>query len=91
MTNTVEELIENVKENEVIVTNIHYFPHDISGKPTAKRNDLPESFVLDLPERILEFKDKDEEKYKDLMETFCYNTISKKFQAQIANCQVWYQ
>ena len=91
MSNQVEEMIENVNPNAVVIVNIHYFKEDRNGKLTAKRTDLPKFFTLDLPERILEFKGKDEEKYTELIETFCYNTLSKKFQADVANCQIWIQ
>lgn len=91
MANTLEELAENTNPNAVVIVNIHYFKQDLKGKSTENRNDLPSFFTLDLPERILEFKNKDEEKYCDLIETFCYNTLSKKFQAEVASCQIWIQ
>jgi len=91
MSNNIEESLENINPNAVVVVNIAYFNEDLKGKKTANRNDLPKFFTLDLPERILEFKEKDQEKYFDLIETFCYNTLSKKFQAEVASCQIWVQ
>lgn len=88
---SVEEIIEGqLKENSVIVVNIKYARLSMDGNP-SKRKNLPEFFVLDLPERITQLPDKSDQKYLDLIETFVYNTLSKKFQTCVDFCQIWIQ
>lgn len=88
---SVEEIIETqLKENSVIVVNIKYAKTSRDGTP-SKRKNLPEFFVLDLPERITQLPDKSDQKYLDLIETFVYNTLSKKFQTDVEYCQIWIQ
>lgn len=88
---SVEEIIEGqLKENSVIVVNIKYARLSMDGNP-SKRKNLPEFFVLDLPERITQLPDKTDQKYLDLIETFVYNTLSKKFQTCVDFCQIWIQ
>lgn len=88
---SVEEMIEEqLKENSVIVVNIRYARIGRDGT-TSKRKNLPEFFVLDLPERITQLPDKTDQKYLDLIETFVYNTLSKKFQTDVERCQIWIQ
>ena len=88
---TIEEVVEgSFSDNSVVVVNIRYNPISIDGVRTKRKN-LPEFFVLDLPERITQLPDKSEQKYFDLIETFVYNTLTKKFQAEVANCQIWIQ
>ena len=90
-TNTVEEMIESqINKNSVIVVNIHYSKTSLDGSQSKKKN-LPEIFVLDLPERIYGYEDKESQKYLDMIETFVYNTLTKKFQTEVMSAQVWIQ
>ena len=88
---SVEEIIETqMKENSVVVVNIKYARISRDGT-TTKRKNLPEFFILDLPERITQLPDKSDQKYLDLIETFVYNTLTKKFQTEVTGCQIWIQ
>lgn len=87
----VETVVENsLNSNSVIATNIKYARIAMDGTQSKKKN-LPEVFVLDLPERITQLPDKNEQKYFDLIETFVYNTLTKKFQTEVEKCQIWIQ
>lgn len=87
----VQEINESsLNENSVIVVNIKYSKVSRDGTLSKKKN-LPEFFVLDLPERITQLPDKTEQKYFDMIETFVYNTLSKKFQTDVESCQTWIQ
>lgn len=89
--NAIEEMIESeMGKDAVIVVNIRYSKNSMDGKP-SKRKNLPDTFVLDLPERITQLPDKSDQKYLDLIETFVYNTLSKKFQTNVEYCQIWIQ
>lgn len=88
---SVEEIIENqLRENSVVVVNIKYARLSMDGSPSRRKN-LPQFFVLDLPERITQLPDKTDQKYFDLIETFVYNTLTKKFQTCVDFCQIWIQ
>lgn len=87
----VEGMIESsMGKDAVIAVNIKYSKNSMDGKP-SKRKNLPETFVLDLPERITQLPDKNDQKYLDLIETFVYNTLTKKFQTEVEHCQIWIQ
>ena len=89
--NVIEEMIESeMGKDAVIAVNIKYSKNSMDGKP-SKRKNLPDTFVLDLPERITQLPDKSDQKYLDLIETFVYNTLSKKFQTDVEYCQIWIQ
>ena len=89
--NAVEGMIESsMGKDAVIAVNIKYSKNSMDGKP-SKRKNLPETFVLDLPERITQLPDKTDQKYLDLIETFVYNTLTKKFQTEVTGCQIWIQ
>lgn len=89
--NAIEEMIESeMGKDAVIAVNIRYSKNSMDGKP-SKRKNLPDTFVLDLPERITQLPDKSDQKYLDLIETFVYNTLSKKFQTNVEYCQIWIQ
>lgn len=90
-TTTIEEMVEeNLNDNSVIVVNIKWSKISFDGT-VSKRKKLPEFFVLDLPERITTIPDKTTIKYLDLIESFVYNTLTKKFQTEVINCQTWIQ
>lgn len=68
---------------QIIVVNIKY------DKITSKRvKDRPDTVTLDVPSGILKCKD-NTEKFLDAVEQFAYNTISKKYGAEVCFCQVW--
>jgi hypothetical protein len=68
---------------QVLVVNIRY------GKELSNRiKEKPEMVVLDIPESILKTQ-KNEEKFKDNVETFVYNSLSKKYNVEVNNCQIW--
>lgn len=68
---------------QVSVVNIKY------GKDLFKHTkDKPTMVVLDIPESLLKCKNQDE-KFKDGIESFVYNTITKKYGAEVSKCQIW--
>lgn len=84
---SLEELVNESTTGALlaVVVNISYFPY-VNNKKT-NLSDLPEYFVLDIPSRIREHEGKPD--YEDLVESFVYNTLSKKFQTEVASCQIW--
>lgn len=69
---------------QITVVNIKY------GNALSKRiKDRPEMVVLDLPDALLKSRDKNEEKFLDSVEAFAYNTVSRKYGAEVSYCQVY--
>lgn len=69
------------------VVNISYFPDSVRKLKKDEAAKLPKEFLLDLPQRIKDAAETNE--YSNLVESFCYNTLSKKFQADVASCQIY--
>ncbi len=88
--NSKDDLESMLNDNSVIIVNIKYNKDSYDGSSPRKKN-LPDFFVLDLPERITQMPNKNDQKYYDLIETFVYNTLSKKFHTEVSYCQIWLQ
>ena len=68
---------------QILVVNIKY------GKDVNRRvKDKPSMVVLDVPDSILKCKNQIE-KFKDNLESFAYNTITRKYGAEVYKCQIW--
>lgn len=81
----IDEMMDAQDERgyQVVVVNIKY------GKVhNPKIKERPDMTVLDIPEGILRTI-KNEEKFKDNIESFAYNTITRKYGAEVSYCQVW--
>lgn len=68
---------------QILVVNIKY-GKELNGKIKNK----PSMTVLDLPDNIIKCQ-KNEDKFRDSVETFTYNTLTKKYGAEVNNCQIW--
>lgn len=67
---------------QIIVVNISY------KKTPGFAKERPATVTLDVPEGILKCKS-NKEKFYDSVEQFAYNTITKKYGAEVNRCQVW--
>lgn len=80
---------ENYETNDVgyqvTVTNIKY-GRELYSNHNKER---PEMVTLDVPESLLKVKDRDGDKFRDGVESFAYNTVTRKFGAEVSFCQVW--
>lgn len=69
---------------QITVVNIKY------GNTLSKRiKERPDMVTLDLPEALLKVRGKDEERFLDSVESFAYNTVTKKYGAEVTYCQVY--
>jgi hypothetical protein len=69
---------------QITVVNIKY------GNPLSKRiKERPDMVTLDVPEALLKVKGKDDERFLDSIEAFAYNTVTKKYGAEVTYCQVY--
>lgn len=71
---------------QINVVNIKY---GVSFLP--RNRNRPDSATLDLPEAILKMKDKEGgwQKFVDTVESFAYNTLTRKYGAEVSFCQVF--
>lgn len=68
---------------QVIVVNTKY------GRIlNEKIKDRPEMSILDIPEGILKTKNK-HNVFEDNIESFVYNTLTKKYGAEVSHCQIY--
>lgn len=68
---------------QIIVVNIKYGDQFRPYKGTR-----PQSMVLDVPKDILGLM-WDKEKFRDCVEAFAYNTVTRSFGAYVSSCQVY--
>lgn len=74
---------EENNEYQVIVVNTKY------GRIlNEKINDRPEMSILDIPEGIMKTKNK-KNVFEDNVESFVYNTLTKKYGAEVSHCQIY--
>lgn len=80
----------DIPSTAIIAVNIKYSPRNFRGKkkPDTEEN-YPSSVILDLPERILNQREKPN--YMDIIESFVYNTISGKYEREVDYCQIYLQ
>jgi hypothetical protein len=53
-----------------------------------KKKEKPSETVLDVPEEILKNR-KNGERFLELVETFAYNVLMRKYGAEVMNCQIY--
>lgn len=85
--------MENTENNadayQVIVCNIAW-----SNKATtayAKKTnkaELPAQMSLDIPKSVLAEANKSK-CFNDVIETFCYNLLTRKYGHEVNSCQIW--
>lgn len=70
---------------QIMVVNIKY------GKVLSNKvKERPSMVTLDVPEAILKIRNRgDEQRFLDSVETFAYNTVMRKYGAEVNYCQVW--
>lgn len=80
----------NEVDGEIIVCNISYTDKTY-GRTYGKRNknQLPTIVGLDLPQNIKDMEAKDTQAFYDTVETFAYNTITKKYGFEVSHCQIY--
>lgn len=72
---------------QILCVNI-FFDED-SFENRKDRENHPDSLSLDVPTRLLPLEESNFKKFKDEVEMFAYNTISKKFGGEVVSMQIW--
>lgn len=81
---------------QVIISGITWNPNSIRSYHNKRdyEGELPTQFTLDLPENKLNEALKAEKKdgeqgFKDVIETFCYDFLTRKFCHEVYSCSIW--
>ena len=80
---------EELEGYQVIVTNITW-SKDTVGKFRSKKDftdRLPDQMSFNLPDSLA--KKDGKEGFKDEVETFTYNFLTKRFNHEVYSCQIW--
>ncbi len=72
----------------VLVCNIHWSKNLVYVK-RDNRDELPSQMSLDIPEAVLLQANKNKSSFNDVIESFCYNVLAKKFGHEVNRCQIW--
>lgn len=75
-------------ENDIIITNIKWWKgHEIKNK--VNYYDLPESYQISIPNNMLDLYKNNYNVFKNEIEAFVYNFLTRKFGIEVSFCQVW--
>lgn len=75
---------------QVICANICWSNKSKSGQVKKdNRAELPNQMSIDIPNAVLVQADKKQNNFNDIIETFCYNLLTKKYGREVTYCQIW--
>ena len=72
---------------EVVVANVSW-----SSKPfraMKKEGELPTQISMTIPENVLKQANKPANVFNDVIESYVYNTLTRKFGHEVWRCQIW--
>ena len=82
--------MENTSDKyQVFVANIHWSKKPLKNVKKTNKDSLPEYMSLDIPNQVLHEANKSKTNFNDVIESFCYNLLTKKFGWEVTGCQVW--
>ena len=81
---------EDENRYQVLITNIAW-GRNTSMKAAKRDNDdeLPLHMQIDIPDGVLREANKKKSNFNDIIETFCYNLLTKKYFKEVNRCQIW--
>ena len=73
----------------VVVVNMTWSKNSI--RPMKKKDSIefPEALQLEIPENVLRQAQKKTNVFEDIIETYVYNTLTKKYGYELQHCQIW--
>lgn len=78
---------------QVYLNDITWNPKQTSSyqvkKDKTNYGALPRQMTFDIPETVLEQARKDPKNFNDVIESFIYNTLTRKFMHEVYCCQIW--
>ena len=81
------------ENNTIYITNIKWHMTYSVKSTLSSSEELPNEYSLSIPGYLMQMKNaadpQKEQKFRDEIETFVYNFLSKKFGAECSYCQIW--
>lgn len=85
-----EIIEEQIQDTSILITNIKWhMEHQLSNYGKGKQKELPTMVTVTVPETIRTQEEKDYAMFKDNVETFAYNFLTKKYGVEVSFCQIW--
>lgn len=75
------------KAYEVFVANVVWDPK--SFRASKKDVELPTQLSIAIPENVLRQANKPSNVFNDIIESYVYNTLTRKFGHEVWHCQIW--
>ena len=75
-------------DNSIFITNIKWWK-DAEIKNKINQSELPESFQISIPNNMIDLYKTNFEVFKDDIESFIYNFLTRKFGIKVSFCQIW--
>jgi len=73
-----------------LITGITWNENSTRAYASKKDNiELPTQFTLDLPENVLNQANKKDNDFNDVIESFVYNFLTRKFNHEVYSCSIW--
>ena len=90
---TIENQLDAEEANDryqVFVTNIKWnLKSKVHGSKPNRNQEFPEHMSLDIPASVLVEIKKNKKNANDIIETFCYNLLTRKYGKEVSFCQIW--
>lgn len=77
---------------QVIITSITWNKKSIRTNHVVQYSndsDLPSQMTFDIPEGVLQQARGKKNVFNDVIETYIYNVLTKKFGHEVYHCQIW--
>lgn len=76
---------------QILITNISWNKNTIGQYRSKHDNyeDLPAQFALDVPENKMNEANKKQNVFNDVIESYAYDFLTRKFGHEVYHCQIW--
>lgn len=94
MENEIADAIEEVNDPskyQIFIANIHWDRKSLRQYHSKYDvyEDLPSQFTLDVPENVQKRATKSKEGFNDVIETYVYDFLTRKFAHEVNRCQIY--
>lgn len=82
----------DVAQYQVYVNDISWNANPVSFNYQKKREysgTLPKQLTFDVPLNVIEQLKKNPENQNDIIESFIYSVLTRKFMHEVLHCQIW--
>lgn len=74
---------------QVLVCNIKWNKSSKNIAKKFKNIELPDQMSFDIPDSVLAQANKAKNSFNDIIESFIYNVLYRKFGHEVNTCQIW--